>query len=103
MGSPDGRLMADGSSAGFRPVDSGFPPAAEALQRVGFAAEILALLAVGTDGVGGRDLLPFPAAECGAEQAGSDDDAPTVRRRIADGDIDAADAHRFLAHFDDHF
>src|SRR6267143_4975642 len=89
-----------GGSAGFRPVDLRFRLAPETLERVGFATEVLALQAVGTDGVGGGDLLPFPAAQGRAEHAGPDDDAPTVRRRLAHGDVDAADAHRLLAHFD---
>src|SRR6266446_1445744 len=90
-------------SAGFRPVHLRVRLAPEAFQRVGFAAEVLTLLAVGTDGVRGGDLLPFPAAQGRAEHAGPDDDAPVVGGRLAYGEIDAADAHRFLAHLDDHF
>src|SRR6266487_5460440 len=90
-------------SAGFRPVDRRFLLAADAFQRVRFAAEILPLLAMGTDTVRRRDLLPFPAAEGGAEQAGARHDAPLVRGRVADGDIDAADPHRFLAHLEHDF
>src|SRR6266545_5860175 len=90
-------------SAGFRPVDLRFLLAPETLQRIGLAAEVLPLLAVRTDGVCGGDLLPFPAAQGGAEQAGANDDAPLVGRRLADGDIDAAHADRLLADLDHHF
>src|SRR4051812_43048969 len=100
----DGRwLTADGSSAGFRPIDFRLLFAAEAFERIGLAGEVLALLAVRADGVGGRDLLPFPAPEGGTEQSGPDDDAPLIGRGIADGKIDAAHAHGFFADFDDHF
>src|ERR1051325_5231256 len=78
-----------GRSAGFRPVDLRFRFTAEAFQRIRLAAEILPLLAGWTNGVRRRDLLPFPAAEGGAEQAGPHDDAPTIGRRVADGDIAA--------------
>src|SRR6266566_6264751 len=95
--------MTNDGSAGFRPVHLRGRLAPEALQGVGLAAEGLTLLAVGTDGVRGGDLLPFPAAQGRAEHAGPDDDAPVVGGRLAYGDVDAADAHRFLAHFDDDF
>src|SRR5437588_12290595 len=91
------------ASASFRPVDLRFRLAPETLQRVGFPSEVLTLLAVGTDGVGSGDLLPFPAAQGRAEQTGPDDDAPAVGGRLAHGEVDAADADRFFAHFDDHF
>src|SRR6059036_3857684 len=90
-------------SAGFRPIDLRFRFAAQALQRVGLAAEILTLLALGTDGVGLGDFLPFPAAQGRAEQTGPYHDAPAVGGRLAHSEVDAADTHRFLAHFDDDF
>src|SRR6267378_1205214 len=90
------QLRKRGGSAGFRPVDLRLFSAAAAFQRVRFALEILTLLAMRTDGVRRRDLLPFPAAQGGAEQAGARHDAPLVRWRVADGDVDAADPHRFL-------
>jgi len=77
--------------------------AAGALQRDRFAGEILPFLTVGTDRVGGGDLLPFPAAQGGAEDPGANDDAPAIGRRVAHGDVDAADPHRFLANFEDDF
>lgn len=77
--------------------------APEALQLVGFAGEILPLLAVRADGVRRGDLLPFPAAEGGSQHAGADHDAPAIGRRIADGDIDPADANRPLAHLNHNF
>src|ERR1051326_8152316 len=92
-----------GRSAGFRPVDLRFRFTAEAFQRIRLAAEILPLLAGWTNGVRRRDLLPFPAAEGGAEQAGPHDDAPTIGRRVAHGDIDATDAHRLFANLEDDF
>src|SRR5206468_7263111 len=83
-------------SAGFRPVHRRVRLGPEAFQRVGFAAEVLTLLALGTDGVGLGDLLPFPAAQGRAEQTGPNHDAPAVGGRLAHGDVDATDAHRFL-------
>src|SRR3989442_10530366 len=88
-------------SAGFRPVDLRLPLAAHAFHGVGLAAEILPLLALGTHGVGGGDLLPFPAAEGRAEHSRADDDAPMVGGRVADGDVDAAEADRLVADCDD--
>src|SRR5712671_5793028 len=86
-----------GFSAGFRPVDLRLLLAAAALQARRSAAEVLPLLAVRTDGVRRRDLLPFPAAQGRAEQAGARHDAPLIRWRLADRDIDTADPHRLLA------
>src|SRR5438034_10322597 len=101
MGSADGRwLTADGQLAGFRPVDLRFRLAPQTLQRVWLAAEVLPLLTLGTDGIRGGDLLPFPAAQGRAEQAGADDDAPPVGRRFAHRDVAPAHAHRLLADFD---
>src|SRR5438309_6404643 len=89
-------------SAGLRPVDLRLLLAAQAFHRVGLAAEILPLLALRTDGVRGSDLLPFPAAQGGAEHARADDDTPLIGGCFTNGDVDAADTHRFLADFDDH-
>src|SRR5436309_277539 len=66
-------------SAGFRPIDLRFRFAAQALQRVGLAAEILTLLALGTDGVGLGDFLPFPAAQGRAEQTARQHDSLNLR------------------------
>src|SRR3989441_11501306 len=84
-------------SAGFRPVHLRVRLAPEAFQRVGFAAEVLTLLALGTDGVGLGDLLPFPAAQGRAEQTGPNHDATAVGGLLAHGDVHATDANRFLA------
>src|SRR5437016_13178478 len=95
--------MTDDASTGFRPVDLRLPLAAEAFQGTGLVAEVLPLLAVGTDGVRGGDLRPFPAAEGRAEHSGADDDAPMVGGHVADGDVDAAEADRLVADLDDDF
>src|SRR5574341_2191764 len=88
------------SSAGFRPVDLRFLLAASALQRLRLTGDILPFLAMRTDGVGGGNLLPFPAAQGRAEDARARDDAPLIGRRVAHGNVDAADAHRLLADFE---
>src|SRR6266852_9435656 len=90
------RLRKTAVSAGFRPVDFRFPRAPRASEGVGFPFEVLPLLAVGTDGVGRDHVLPFPAAEGRAEHARADDDAPSIGRRVAHGDVDAAEPDRFL-------
>src|SRR6266480_1162006 len=76
-------LTADGSSAALRPVDLRLLLAAQAFHPVRLAGEVLSLLAMRTNGVRRGDLLPFPAAQGRAEQAGPDDDAPVIGGRFA--------------------
>src|SRR6266446_2834057 len=95
--------MARRGSADLRPVDLRLLLAAQAFHRVRLAAEILPLLALGTDGIRGGDLLPFPAAQGRPQHARADDDTPLIGGCLANGDVDAADTHRFLADLDDHF
>src|SRR5437660_12709288 len=96
----DGRRLTAGS-AGFRPVDLRFPRAPRACEGVRFAREVLALVAIRTDGVGRDHVLPFPAAEGRAEHTSSHDDTPAIGGGIAHGDIDAAEPDRLLPHFND--
>src|SRR2546423_6395974 len=91
------------ASAGFRPVYPRFVLAARAGQGVRLAAEVLALVTVRANAVRGDHVLPSPAPQRGTQHAGAHDDAPVVGRGLAHGDVDAADTHRLLTHFDHHF
>src|SRR5213593_4277956 len=73
---------------------------ADTLQAAGLAGEILAIVAQGTDRVGGDDITP-PPSQGGPEHSGAGHNAPMVGDLGPNRHVGAGQPHPLLPHFND--